>query len=713
MINLTQLEKENLIKTIAAKNPKPIQDLCPELIIHKPIKERDRAYEAREYYHVKTGKTVVGDYWVWSYANSLENPKDATGLKPQVFRTARPEMLARYAVCHELYNAVSDEEPVKILELAIICIGGRKTSKQKTWDYCYNNSARRVFIIEGDKAIYLEHGEKYYPQNQNKNGTNETFVKCWLHDYNATEGHYFEDKHTRRFFDIPSDMSWYCLRTFYTKMKTYEQLNKQTKKNPAVNKLNEIGNAKLPMIERVGCFEGTNAHFSIEDDHLIIRIISRSNSSVRETYRIVINNKGKAGVFGIDSWHKGRTPINIGNAIYKLNGIYGLEKLQACVRTSYLYPIVNASKDTQKPAKIIHFIVNALRHPILEQLALAGAENIAWYLNDNSQIHQDVATIFDSEEKKIPLLKNLGVNGKQLQLLDKYFAPEERGVYAYYYSNNVSRILSVARYLAGGADKFLSMDEKTSKKYLEYADIALDTRLISWSWNWRSRTHVMYSSNNLTGKDMMKIINMCKKDKETIQLFVDIGRLYNSLQVNYRPEIDWSKINSARQIVSIHDNLCDCVNRQLSEREAERNKGLSESFKKLHKKNAEKYEETGEDFMTKYPSTPAEITTEGAALGHCVGSYVDSIAQGHTEIIFLRRKESPNIPFYTIEVRDNRVVQIHGRSNKWLGCNPECIPFVKKWLEDRGINYEKRVLLETATHYSSSGQLLDGTPYGL
>ena len=92
---------------------------------------------------------------------------------------------------------------------------------------------------------------------------------------------------------------------------------------------------------------------------------------------------------------------------------------------------------------------------------------------------------------------------------------------------------------------------------------------------------------------------------------------------------------------------------------------------------------------------------------------------GGTTILFLRKTEAPATPFYTIEVSGNekeknpRLVQIHGLHNCWLGNNPEAIPFVKKWLEEKGISYTREKLLSTSSSYGCGSNMLNGAPYGL
>ena len=71
----------------------------------------------------------------------------------------------------------------------------------------------------------------------------------------------------------------------------------------------------------------------------------------------------------------------------------------------------------------------------------------------------------------------------------------------------------------------------------------------------------------------------------------------------------------------------------------------------------------GTGLMIVVPASAAEIKNEGAFLHHCVGSYVDRVASGETMILFIRKIEEPDTPFYTLEYRDGRVIQCYGMRN--------------------------------------------------
>lgn len=63
------------------------------------------------------------------------------------------------------------------------------------------------------------------------------------------------------------------------------------------------------------------------------------------------------------------------------------------------------------------------------------------------------------------------------------------------------------------------------------------------------------------------------------------------------------------------------------------------------------------------PRDAQEIKNEGAALHHCVGTYVDRVAKGQTHIFFVRRVEEPDTPYFTMEYNNGRVIQCRGSHN--------------------------------------------------
>jgi hypothetical protein len=67
-------------------------------------------------------------------------------------------------------------------------------------------------------------------------------------------------------------------------------------------------------------------------------------------------------------------------------------------------------------------------------------------------------------------------------------------------------------------------------------------------------------------------------------------------------------------------------------------------------------------FIVETPKKSEDLRREGAILCHCVGSYIDRVIQKKTQICFLR--EEKDTPLVTVEIKDGRIVQAKGLSNR-------------------------------------------------
>lgn len=71
-----------------------------------------------------------------------------------------------------------------------------------------------------------------------------------------------------------------------------------------------------------------------------------------------------------------------------------------------------------------------------------------------------------------------------------------------------------------------------------------------------------------------------------------------------------------------------------------------------------------ERFTVRIACSQAELNLESSKLCHCVKTYGDRVASGRTLIYFIRKKEDPDTPFYTLEIHpDGRFIQCRGKSN--------------------------------------------------
>ena len=125
---------------------------------------------------------------------------------------------------------------------------------------------------------------------------------------------------------------------------------------------------------------------------------------------------------------------------------------------------------------------------------------------------------------------------------------------------------------------------------------------------------------------------------------------------------------------------------RLREEEA-RDKELDDQYEPW-RKQLEKLAWTGKHGLSMFvPTHLAELTYEGSTLHHCVGSYKHSVAKAQEGILFLRRTDTPDKPYFTIDVVKNGklfdIRQAHGYANS--DPSEDVIVALKEWADDTGL----------------------------
>ena len=103
------------------------------------------------------------------------------------------------------------------------------------------------------------------------------------------------------------------------------------------------------------------------------------------------------------------------------------------------------------------------------------------------------------------------------------------------------------------------------------------------------------------------------------------------------------------------------------------------------------------------PRDAADIKREGKLQHHCVGAsdrYMERMAKGETFILFLRRAETPETPYYTLEVEYNgEIRQSYGaydRKPDWESVGPILKSFTRqiKKRTEKESRQQERILAE-------------------
>lgn len=114
------------------------------------------------------------------------------------------------------------------------------------------------------------------------------------------------------------------------------------------------------------------------------------------------------------------------------------------------------------------------------------------------------------------------------------------------------------------------------------------------------------------------------------------------------------------------------------------------------------------------PKCADEIITEGAILNHCVGNYCERVANGESIILFLRKIEKLDKPFFTVEIRPNMkkldFVQCRGYKNadpskEIYDSVDDFLESYKKWFNKRKF---EQVTNTTRTYYKAIKKTVDG-----
>ena len=88
------------------------------------------------------------------------------------------------------------------------------------------------------------------------------------------------------------------------------------------------------------------------------------------------------------------------------------------------------------------------------------------------------------------------------------------------------------------------------------------------------------------------------------------------------------------------------------------------------------------------PTRASDVVDEGAHLGHCVGSYVNRIIDGETNILFMRKVSEPEESLVTLEFKDNTLCQYKGYGDRPV--TEEEDEFLTKWCKEKNIEKSER-----------------------
>lgn len=170
-------------------------------------------------------------------------------------------------------------------------------------------------------------------------------------------------------------------------------------------------------------------------------------------------------------------------------------------------------------------------------------------------------------------------------------------------------------------------------------------------------------------------------------LFGDVFRMIQS--GNYM-DVLRPRFSTQEELEHIHTVMTDLINADQLAHEARQNAQHEANFTS-HKSRWDKWAWEGDEkFCVIAPSKPVDIAEEGMTLHHCVRSYIPSVSNGDTNIMFIRVKGKENTPFFTVEVdKHNAIRQVHGMCNSNVDSVSGLTEFVAKWAKMKKLKYSQ------------------------
>ena len=126
----------------------------------------------------------------------------------------------------------------------------------------------------------------------------------------------------------------------------------------------------------------------------------------------------------------------------------------------------------------------------------------------------------------------------------------------------------------------------------------------------------------------------------------------------------------------------------------------------------EKYEFSAGEYQIVAPKSIDDILYEGDTLHHCVNktdNYFDRIASKESYILFLRKKENPEVPFYTLEVEpDGTIRQKRAEFDRQNKDIDEVTSFLRLWQKEIQKRLTKKRLYECGEKQKTKAAEISG-----
>lgn len=673
----------------------------------KKLTEKERVLRVVETYPELKDRDQKSITFKWNRRDGSHSQKVGTGpaLKDSGYRnfiislgvSSIPYMCAWYKY-HSKY---------KIFEVSVVQIS-RLTPKEndnRRWHFRANE---RYFIPKGSKTLYDSNGKAitFYPVSILQEITRKMdFTGSFLEEFlKFTDNSPLLPPRFMSNYEGKLEYSPWILPIWFT-----SNPRVKTGNTPSENALKKclderpVMNIEDIMKEIPSDLKGKFAYYDKKANAIRLFLRGREGEA-KESYRFYlsnkkiikarfVNNKWEIITTRPSRWSCNMQIINYDTFRNSMNYFKYYDKIIETKQLYYRYSCGYQTSDIYPNVTTME-IYNAYLFPQIEQFANLGCYNIATFLSRTDTPKQVLKDMFGECTKDKSLLKSIGLTLEQLQFLDAHMVRNN-----YITMNGI--ISSMKNVLLTNTLRNIDMN---------MFEIMYNT-LYSHNSYYFNNTFINTPSEG-SKKAFLRLVKMKNNhagEADPFTLFSDIKRMHSSLiRTDFEVGGDIMNFRNYQELMRNHDFILQqhqAYEEQCAEArrrsQAERDAMLEKQRAKVDK-DRQKYNYEDDEYIIRLPENLSELSNEGRALHHCVGAYLNSHSIGDTTIMFLRKKNEPDKPFYTIEVSPQKIIrQIHGFGNKWLGNNPEAIPSVMKWLKACDIHCDTYILTSTSKSYSN------------
>jgi len=292
---------------------------------------------------------------------------------------------------------------------------------------------------------------------------------------------------------------------------------------------------------------------------------------------------------------------------------------------------LNLLAEQRQRLEVNNFIIKYSSQPYLEYVIKMGLTNLAadmtnhyWNLGAYINVHAET--------------------GKELLKLD---------------GNHLNRL----RQMNGG---FVAM------KWLQY-EMKSGSRISAESLEWLQLKDISPGDVQEILKELKSVnrmVNYLRKQRIAPKNVITIWRDYLRMAQEEGMDVGDDIVRLPKDLKARHDELVEIRNARADRVriQAEKRK-YARLDKGIRNMAYKRYCYETEEYIIRSAANCEEIMQEGRALHHCVGShdhYMENMSKGVKAILFLRRKNNPDKPYYTIEidVLTNKVLQCRSEYNR-------------------------------------------------